>query len=381
MLLGVYFLLTAVYLRAAWDIRLVPPIGSSPFTQLLFYPAVTLSEVATSPTIGEWALKLANSAAATQLLLSGLSLAGFAAAAAVSLALLLKLKADVFEASLAATTRIAERGLRLRQGRRVAVVGRKLSRSARLPRFPVFRGAGAIVWKNLIVARRSRRELLMAFVFTVVFTVPLMALLWLLRDLMSKGGEASALEVTGFHTGIALFLGFLAFLLQRTFPFDFRGDGNHLVGFRTLPVSPVALALAEITVPVVFCLAFQALGVAVLTVYASFDWTTMLLMLMAYPAVALAVNAVWNLHYLLSATRRTSNCAQPASAVGTFMVVALSFLIFYPAGWTAVRLSDRGMSIAWATAGFLVVQYLIDWILLLMLARLFQRFEVSRDFQ
>jgi hypothetical protein len=208
-----------------------------------------------------------------------------------------------------------------------------------------------------------------------------MALLWLLHDLMSKGGEASTLDVTGFHSGIALFLGFLAFLLQRTFPFDFRGDGNHLVGFRTLPVSPVALALAEITVPVVFCLAFQALGVAMLTVYASFDWTTMLLMLLAYPAVTLAVNAIWNLHYLFGATRRANNRAQPASAVGTFMIVALSFLIFYPAGWTAVRLSDWGMSIAWATAGFLVVQYLVDWILLLMLARFFQRFEVSRDLQ
>src|SRR6185503_12977616 len=106
----------------------------------------------------------------------------------------------------------------------------------------------------------------------------------------------------------------------------------HLVGFRTLPVSPVALVLAEITVPTVFCLAFQALGIAVLMFYARFGWPSMLLMLLSYPAVALGLNAVWNVHYLLSATKPTGGPAPSASAVRTLMMVALSFLIFFPAG-------------------------------------------------
>jgi hypothetical protein len=66
-------------------------------------------------------------------------------------------------------------------------------------------------------------------------------------------------------------------------------------------------------------------------------------------------------------------------------VVALSFLIFYPAGWTAVRIGDHFAelggkpNVALAGAGFLGVQYLIDFILVLTLAKLFQRFDVSRD--
>src|SRR5262245_58369727 len=96
-------------------------------------------------------------------------------------------------------------------------------------------------------------------------------------------------------------LGFLAFLLQRTLPFDFRCDGHHLVGFRTLPVPAFALALAEIAVPTGFCLLFQALGIAALMIFAGFHWATMLLVLFAFPAIALAVNAVWNLQYLLAA--------------------------------------------------------------------------------
>ena len=225
----------------------------------------------------------------------------------------------------------------------------------------------------------------MALVFTLIFTAPLAALLWLLHDLMAKGGEASGRDVAGFNMGIALFLVCLAFLLQRTFPFDFRGDGHHLVDFRTLPISPVALVLAEITVPTVLCLTFQALGIAVLMFYARFDWSTMLLMLLAYPAVALGLNSIWNLHYLLAATKSAGGQRQPASSVGTLMVVALSFLIFFPAGWTAVRIGENFVElsgkprIAPAIAGGLAVQYFLDLVLVLALAKLFQQFEVSRD--
>ena len=147
-------------------------------------------------------------------------------------------------------------------------------RSARLPKRALFRGVGAIVWKNLVVARRSKRELVLAFVFTLVFTTPLTAMLWMHHDFVSKGIETSRQDAEEFQTGIALMLGFLAFLLQRTFPFDFRCDGHHLVGFRTLPVSPFVLALAEIAVPTGLCLAFQALGIAALVIYARFHWAT-----------------------------------------------------------------------------------------------------------
>jgi len=61
------------------------------------------------------------------------------------------------------------------------------------------------------------------------------------------------------------------------------------------------------------------------------------------------------------------------------MVVALSFLIFFPAGWTSARIFDLNFGFNVAAAGALAVQYLVDFILVLTLARLFQRFEVSRD--
>ncbi len=381
MLVAVYFAGTGLYLRVAWDIRLLPSIAAAPVTQLLFYPAITLRDVGLAPINREWLLGLYGSGSTAALLAARplIWLGGFAASAAASLWILLKLKAHIFETSLATTTRVAERRVRIEQGRRVPVLEQNNLRSARLPQWTLFGGVGAIVWKNLVVARRSKRELVLAFVFTLVFTTPLVAMLWMHHDFLSKGLATSRQEAEEFHTGIALMLGFLAFLLQRTFPFDFRCDGLHLVGFRTLPTSAFALALAEIAVPTGLCLAFQALGIAALMFYAGLGWAMTLVVLLAYPAVALAVNAVWNLQYLLSAARRASGRGQSASAAGTLIVVALSFLIFFPAGWTSAWIFDRNLGFTAAATASLAVQYCVDFLLVWMLARLFQRFEVSRD--
>src|SRR5208283_5133809 len=97
--------------------------------------------------------------------------------------------------------------------------------------------------------------------------------------------------------------------------------------------------------------------------------------LLALPAIVLAVNCVWNLHYLLSATKRVGVQAHSHTAVGTLIVVALSFLVFFPAGWVGTQmgrhLPGRAGDVAGTGAG-LAVQYGVDFILILMLAGLFQ---------
>ena len=209
-----------------------------------------------------------------------------------------------------------------------------------------------------------------------------------------------------FHIGLAAWIAILALFLQRIFPFDFRRDGRHLLDFRTLPMSSLCLVLAEVAVPVGCVLACQAVGLIPLFIFARFDWPVLLLLLLAYPAIALALNLVWNLHYFLAATRQVAGQKQSASAVGTVMVVVLSFLVFIPGIWTArflaryltqqagVALTSDGLqglsnSDAWLRflhfgvpitgAGAVGVQYLVDFLLLLALARLFQRVEVSRE--
>jgi selenocysteine lyase/cysteine desulfurase len=76
--------------------------------------------------------------------------------------------------------------------------------SARLPKLALFRGVGAIFWKNLVVARRSKRELILACAFTLIYTALLAAIRWGLRDAMSKGGELPAGELADFDNGVML---------------------------------------------------------------------------------------------------------------------------------------------------------------------------------
>jgi hypothetical protein len=414
MMLGVGFLFAALYFRAAWDVRFIPAFVRSPLAQLIFYPAVTLPDAASSSTLHRWAFRLAPAATSwlRQLWLPVLYLSGITLGAVVSLWWLFRVKANLFEPSLATTSRAAERRLRLRQGRDLATAGRTEAHSAGLPARMLFSGVGAIIWKNLLAARRSQRQLLVAFILTALYAGGLIALLWKIHTELRAAtpGQLSSPEVVmgrfAFHLGLAFWIAILAPFLQRIFPFDFRRDGRHLLDFRTLPMSPLCLVLAEVAVPVGCVLLCQAAGLVPLLIFARFDWPIVLLLLFAYPAIALAFNSVWNLHYLLSATRRAGGQAQSPSAVGTVMVVALSFLVFVPAVWTGrllarclseragVVLTSDGMqglanSEAWLRflhiglpltgVGAVGVQYLVNLILLLALARLFQRAEVSRE--
>lgn len=381
MILAGYLLISALYLRAAWDIRLVPPLLAGAGWQWLFYPAVSL------PDLASWAVAregfrrvMVVPGPAVEAWKECLCLAGFALAAGASLRWALHARADFLESSLATTLQAAERKIRVRDGRRVAVLPAGAGRSRRLPRGPFFRGIGAMVWKNLVVAGRSRRELILALGFTVVFTVPLAALLRLhehFQGLLTATGARESDD--GFELGVILFLGFLPFLLQRTLPFDFRLDGHHLAGLRSLPAAPIGIVLAELAVPTTLCLLFQAVGLGALLFCAGLKPAALLLAVFGYPAVALAVNGIWNLHYLLSAARRAGGRPQPPTAVGALMVTALSFLMFYPAGWTAVTLFDRQAGLAIAAAGGLAVQYTVDALLVAMLAALFRQFEGAND--
>lgn len=173
-------------------------------------------------------------------------------------------------------------------------------------------------------------------------------------------------------------LALLGFFLQRQFDFDFRRDGLHLVGFRTLPVSPLAVVIAEVAFPTMLCLAFQALGAGILMVYARPGMWASLMMILFFPAISLAINGVWNAYYLGAATKRAAGKTEAASAVGMVMMVALSFAVFFPAIFAA-RYASRHWSddAAWVAA--IAMQYGVDILLVLAMVYLFKNFEVSRD--
>jgi hypothetical protein len=383
MMLGAYFFITALYLRTAWDLRIVPRVLIAPLSQLLFYPAVITSDIANAPAVHSWTRLLSGSAhpEIKGFLNTVLYLVGFTTAALFSFWVLLRQKADIFEPALETTARHAERRSRIEQGRRAELVGSSTGRSYNLPRILGFQGVRAIIWKNLVAARRSKRELLWVGGFSFIYTGFIIALLCLYHYHSKKSPvPPPSGETAAFHLGIGLFLATLTFFLQRMVPFDFRRDGHHLLNFRILPFSSLGITCAELAVPTAFCLALQAPCIIALLLYAKFPWLLLLIVPMAFPAIVLALNTVWNMHYLLAATQRASG--QSVSAVGTLMVVALSFLVFYPAGWTGLRVGQylpNNSGIQLPVGASVFVQYVVDLLLLFILARLYDKLELSRE--
>src|SRR5262249_60836936 len=121
MLVGVYCVVTGLYLRVAWDIRLIPAIAASPLAQLLFYPAITLRDVGMAPINREWLLGWFGNGptVALQSARPLICLGGFAAGAAASLWVLLKIKAHIFETSLATKTPVGEKPVPIEKRRRL----------------------------------------------------------------------------------------------------------------------------------------------------------------------------------------------------------------------------------------------------------------------
>lgn len=214
-------LLLAVFERIVAGGGLAALFGSaadSAVVRVLFFPAVASVDFI----FGESAASIA------------LALLRMLAGAAGTLALLLLIDADYLEDS-AATTARAARALERRAGGVVveSAEGRR-GRSLLLPPWPLlFRGAGALVWKNLIVLVRSWRSVLPGILIGFVIVLP---------PLFASSRSA--------HLGVgvgALVAGTIFW--SSALSFDLRREFERLAELRALPLRPGALVLAQLVVP------------------------------------------------------------------------------------------------------------------------------------
>lgn len=205
---------------------MIAAFAGSEAARWLLYPAVVAGDLAEAT---GWSHAL-------------LPLLGAVAAALLTLVPVLLLQVNFLEESIGASERNAARRARMRRSRNLAAVtaGEKPVRAVRLPALPMFRGAGAIAWKNLVVARRSLRSLFFSTVFLLVIFVPAIA-----------GPERRGLLSLAMA---ALF----PVLLSGSIAFDFRGEGSQTATLKALPLSRTAIATAEIAVPTAIILLFQA---------------------------------------------------------------------------------------------------------------------------
>jgi len=224
--LGVVALILAAGSGTGGMREAIASFASSKAARIVLYPAVVAGDLAAADT---WAHALPP-------------LLGALGAALATLVPVLLLQVNFLEESIGASERNAVRRARIKQSRNLAAAtaGERPVRAVRLPTLPLFRGAGAIAWKNLVVARRSLRSLFFSTILLFVIFIP--ALVG--RDRVG-------------YFPVAM-VGMFPLLLSGSIAFDFRGEGGQLATLKALPLSRTAIATAEIAVPTAVILVYQA---------------------------------------------------------------------------------------------------------------------------
>lgn len=181
-------------------------------------------------------------------------------------AVVIKLDANYLEAALTVSQKMHERRQRAKRfGGGIAVTSSTACR--RLPRFPWAGGAGPIAWRRLTHALRTSRA----------------GLLLLLTIALVVGGLAFTGRMNEQEHAWVLIggLAYAMFIGSRIFPFDFRGELDHMDSLKTLPLGPLAITAGELAAPVLIATAFQTTACGLAAAFAQ-EGRFILLAAMAY---------------------------------------------------------------------------------------------------
>ncbi len=178
-----------------------------------------------------------------------------AAAAAIDFGLLMlvfKLDVDYLEAAAAISQKLYERMQKARKGGGFATSSSAVAARLPIPVLPWLGGAGPLAWRQLLIAIRTSRFLV---VFTAVCAIGILVLAFFL----SRGNEKAAMITPA--VGLS-FVSYTTFLFSMQLPFAFRGDIDHIDYLKTLPVRRLALAGGQLTGGVVVLAAVQIIVLA-----------------------------------------------------------------------------------------------------------------------
>ncbi len=205
--------------------QLIAPAANSSLARIVFFPAAACSDFVYGVTDRATLLALLR-------LVIG---------AAGTFVLLLLPEVDFLEESVATTARFAKAiAARRRGGGAIAIElsGGGSGRSLALPAWRgLFGGAGALVWKNLLVLGRSWRLVIPGLLVGLMIVLP--GILSMRRQGGGAGGQSVAVG--------SLLLATIFW--SSALGFDLRRELDRLDELRALPLRPSALVFAELLVP------------------------------------------------------------------------------------------------------------------------------------
>jgi hypothetical protein len=242
---------------------------------------------------------------------------------------------------------------------------------ARLPMLPWLGGAGPIAWRQMMLAVRGARGLVLVIVMLVVGLAPF---LWITsqKDMVA----IPLLTMAGC---------WMVFLLPSMLRFDFRGDLNHIENLKLLPVKPTMMAVGQLIAPS-FALTVLAGCVtgAVIAIAPEQTLKPCVIATVFFPSVALLAIGIENAAFLMFPT------AQVMSTPGDMTMIGRTMVVFFVKGVTilltlCVVCGIGGVALALSTSW--AVALVVAWIVLAIIAiaivrlvgRLFANFDVSLD--
>jgi hypothetical protein len=300
-----------------------------------------------------------------------------AAAAVIDLCLLvlvLRLDADYLEGAAAVSQKLYERIRRARKGGGLALPTSKAAARLRIPMLPWLGGAGPLAWRQLLLAMRTSR-------LVILISLGLGCVLLVTAFVMPDGNAGSKVLIPTMGLG---FISYLTFLFATQLPWAFRGDIDHIDSLKTLPVAPLALAAGELAGGVLVLAAIQFVVLAALLVANGSPAVilTAAAFLVPFDVLMLGVS---NILFLIYPVRMMQTNAADFQLMGRLMLLMLlQFLILIPSvgvpagiGGLAFWLSGLYWPAFAATSWLLLVAELP--LLLALLAYVFQRFDPSTE--
>jgi hypothetical protein len=207
------------------------------------------------------------------------------------LALVVRLDADYLESAAAVSQKVYEQVMRARQSGGLAIPSTGKGRRIRLRRFPWLGGAGPLAWRQILLALRTSRQVVLISVMLFIFF----------------GGWTAATSHGQHATGVSSFgavgiMAYLTFLFSFQLPWAFRGDIDHMDLLKTLPVRPLALAGGELAGGVAVLVAMQLCAVVLFRVMGMSRSLLLPVVAFAVPVDALLL-AINNLLFLIYPVR------------------------------------------------------------------------------
>jgi len=299
--------------------------------------------------------------------------AGAAAIDLALLALILRLDADYLEAAAAISQKVYERIQRARQGGGFALPSSKNAARLHLPRFPWMGGAGPLAWRQMLLAMRTSR-------YIILFSLVIGAMLLVPAFTLGRAGPNPDLAPL---IGVAI-LAYLTFIFTMQLPWAFRGDIDHIDFLKTLPVAPLALATGELAGGVLLLAVIQLVLLAGLLATGANPAIVLVAAAFVVPfdVLMLAMNNLLFLIYPVRIAQTSSVDFQLMGRATLFML--LDFLILIPTlgipaaiGGIVFFVSGFYWPAFAVTSWFVLVAELP--LMLILLAWTFQQFDPSTE--